>query len=95
MAKENSSIETTTTEEGIPLRRNVDIGIFLADLEKAASEDTYYEARLYTIPEYVREIIAQFLKIRNWQRENDMPLLLPEDISAALISGDITIHTLK
>jgi hypothetical protein len=52
-------------------------------------------ARLYTIPEYVREIIAQFLRIRNWQRENDMPLLLPEDIASALISGDITIHTLK
>lgn len=89
MSKDNSSIDTTTD---LPLRRNVDIGSHLPDLEKAASEDTYVEGRLYTIPEYTREIISEFLRLRNFQREHDLPLLRPSDISTAIITGDITIH---
>jgi hypothetical protein len=92
MNDQNNSTDTTTD---IPLRRNVDIGPHLADLEKAATEDSFKEGKLYTIPEFVREILEQFVTLRNFQREHDMPLMRPSDITTAFVVGDITINTKK
>lgn len=71
------------------LRRNVDVGIHLMGLEKAAVEDSYTNEFLYTIPEYTREIIQQFLYIREYCRQNSLPLYRPVDIADAIIAGDI------
>jgi hypothetical protein len=91
----NNTISSTETTNDIPLRRNVDIGPHLPDLEKAATEDSFKEGKLYTIPEFVREILEQFVTLRNFQREHDMPLMRPSDITTAFLCGDIIINTKK
>jgi hypothetical protein len=90
MAQQNNSTEIIKDEY---LRLNVDIGRHKVAIEKAATEDSYTNEVLYTIPEYTREIILQFLYIREYCRQNDLPLYRPVDIADAIISGDITINT--
>ena len=92
MTHTNNSIETITEEPA--LRLNVDIGKLKVAIEKAATEDSFVNEFLYTIPEYTREIIQQFLYIREHCRQNHLPLYRPVDIADALISGDIKIQTL-
>ena len=92
MTQQNNSLETISEEPA--LRLNVDIGKLKVAIEKAATEDSYVNEFLYTIPEYTREIIQQFLYIREHCRRNDLPLYRPVDIADALISGDIKIQTL-
>jgi len=82
MNEKISSPETTTD---IPLRRNVDIGPHLPDLEKAATEDSFKVARLYTIPEFTREIIEQFVRIRDHHRSHGLPLLTPAEVADIII----------
>jgi hypothetical protein len=93
MEHKNNSIETITDEPYV--RHNVDIGIHKAAIEKAAVEDSMANGFLYTIPDYTREIIQQFLYIREYCRQNDLPLYRPVDIADAIISGDIIITTPK
>jgi len=66
---------------------------------KPVPEPTYqiYQLhdRLTTIPDYTRDIIQQFLYIREYCRQNDLPLWRPVDIADAIISGDITINPVK
>lgn len=97
MNNQNSSTTATTIEPTAtePLRRNVDIGIHLVEIERAGVEDTLANKRLLTIPDYTRDIIQQFLYIREYCRQNDLPLWRPVDIADAIISGDITINPLK
>lgn len=88
MNEQNSSVETPKEEY---LRLNVDIGRHKIAIEKAATEDSYINEFLYTIPEYTREIIYQFLCIREYCRQSGLPLYRPVDIADAIISGDIRI----
>lgn len=74
-----------------PRRHNVDVGIHVIEIERAAVEDTMANGRLITIPDYTREIIQQFLYIREYCRKNDLPLYRPVDIADAIIAGEITI----
>ena len=78
-----------------PKRHNVDVGIHVDAIERAAVEDTLANDRLTTIPDYTRDIIQQFLYIREYCRQNDLPLWRPVDIADAIISGDITINPVK
>ena len=83
MNEKISSPETTTD---IPLRRNVDIGPHLPDLEKAATEDSFKIGFLYTIPEFTREIIGQFVRIRDYHRSHGLPLLTPAEVADNFIN---------
>lgn len=91
MEAQNSSQVTATD----PRRHNVDVGIHVVEIERAAVEDTIANDRLTTIPDYTRDIIQQFLYIREYCRRNDLPLWRPVDIADAIISGDITINPIK
>ena len=82
----NEKISSPETITDIPLRRNVDIGPHLPDLEKAASEDSYIRGSLYTIPEFTREIIGQFVRIRDYHRSHGLPLLTPAEVADNFIN---------
>jgi hypothetical protein len=87
MNNTNSSVETLIVDTP-NLRRNVDIGVYIPLLEKAATEDSYLRGELYTIPEFTREIIDQFLRIRDYCRTHDLPLYRPSDVTDMIITGE-------
>ena len=78
-----------------PKRHNVDVVIHVDAIERAAVEDTLANDRLTTIPDYTRDIIAQFLYSRKYCRRNGLPLWRPVGIAYDIISGDITINPVK
>ena len=92
MKGENSSIAAPAAT---PKRNIIDITEVHAGVEKAAIEDSAINGFLYTIPEYTREIVQQFLYIREHCRQNDLPLYRPVDIADAIITGDITINPIS
>jgi hypothetical protein len=73
----------------------VDLGTLVPAIEKAATEDGYVNGILYSFPEYVREILNQFLYIREHCRQEGLPLYRPVDIADAIITGDITINSIS
>lgn len=83
MSAKNSIVKMSPT----PTRRNVDLGDLLPYLERAAIEDTTSQTRLYTIPTYIREIISQFLRVRDHQRSHGMPLMTATDIADQIIKS--------
>lgn len=82
---ENSSVLPLVEN---PTRRNVDISIWLADLEQAAIEDTAVDGKLYNLAEYTREVLAQFCRLRDYCRSNSLPLYRPADITNMIITGE-------
>jgi len=83
MSDQNNSIDRAE-------RRNIPIENIIA-IEKAATEDSYINGILYTVPEYTREIVKQFLHIREHCRLQGLPLYRPVDVADAIISGDIAM----
>jgi hypothetical protein len=71
-----------------PVRRNVDITECLIGLEKAAIADSQIEGRLYNVAEYTREVLRQFLRLREYCIRHDMPLYRPEDVTNMIINGE-------
>lgn len=71
-----------------PVRRNVDITECLYGIEKAAIQDSQVEGKLYNVSEYTREVLRQFLRLRDYCITHDLPLYRPEDVTDMIISGD-------
>lgn len=81
----NSNMSETITVE-TPTRRNVDIREYLIPIEKAAIEDAVVSGSLTNVAEYTREILSQFIRIRDYHRAQGLPLLTPAQIAESMIS---------
>lgn len=71
-----------------PTRRTVDIRECLIPLEKAAIQDSQVEGKLYNVSEYTREVLRQFIRLREYCITHEMPLYRPEDVTDMIINGD-------
>lgn len=82
----NSNMSETITVE-TPTRRNVDIREYLIPIEKAAIEDAVVSGSLTNVAEYTREILSQFIRIRDYHRTHRLPLLTPAEVADIIISS--------
>jgi hypothetical protein len=71
-----------------PTRRNVDITDCLHGIEKAAIQDSQVEGKLYQVSEYTREVLRQFLRLREYCIKHEMPLYRPKDVTDMIINGE-------
>ena len=71
-----------------PTRRTVDIRECLLPIEKAAIQDSQIEGKLYNVSEYTREVLRQFLRLREYCIKHEMPLYRPKDVTDMIINGE-------
>jgi hypothetical protein len=71
------------------IRYNVDVLAHKDELESAAIEDSVATGQLYSIANYTREILAQFVAIRRYQRDNGLPLSTPAEIADMMINSSL------
>lgn len=70
-----------------PTRRSVDIREYLPSIERAAIEDAVTTGSLTNVAEFTREILSQFVRIRDYHRCNGLPLLTPAEIADRIIAA--------
>lgn len=83
-----SEINSIETRKEIPVRVMVDVGDLIADIDKSAIEDSVIDGRLYNRTSYIREIISQHLRLRDYCRTWDMPRYRPADVTDMIITGE-------
>jgi hypothetical protein len=70
------------------IRRNIDITEVLSAIEQAAIADSHNEGKLWQVAEYTREVLRQFLRVREYCIANDLPLYSPKDVADMMITGE-------
>jgi predicted alpha/beta superfamily hydrolase len=78
----NNSIKTSNGK--YPKRYMVDAGDIFTKLEIAAIEDMAIQGTVISMPEYIRQILTAFNAIREYQRNHDLPLLTPDQITSKI-----------
>ncbi|MFZ1751444.1 MAG: hypothetical protein WAU01_14690 [Saprospiraceae bacterium] len=83
MKANNNSTETPNDK---PLRRIVDLGIVSEQLDRAAVEHSYGIGKTVIMSEFSRLVCAEFVRVREHCRDNDLKLYTPQELADMLIA---------